>query len=295
MVKSILKSNKYTYIFIKKVKSFPSMLLPDKTFIKLQYKSKTGIALNLNDPKTFNEKIQWLKINYRNPLYPICADKFAVRNFVKERIGSNVLNDLYCVYKSTKEIDYNELPKSFVLKVTHGSGQNIIVQDKSTIDETQINKKLDIFMKFNHYYSGREWAYKNIPPRIVCEKYLDDNGKPPKDYKIFCFGGEPKIIQVDTDRFDEHKRSFYDIDWNKLNVVYKYKDAGTIDKPHTLNTMLEYAGKLSSEFPFVRVDFYEISDRVIFGEMTFYPENATVLFSPDEYNVMLGTYLKLPV
>lgn len=295
MLKAAIKRNPFLFRTILSARNKISVLVPDKTYISRQYRLKTGKVLNLNHPVTFNEKLQWLKLNWRKNIFTACADKYEVRNYVETRVGKGILNELHGVYLRPESIELSSLPDKFVLKVTHGSGQNVICMDKSKLDWKKTCDDLKTFLALNHYYHGREWPYKNIPPRIVCEKYLEEDGDLPKDYKFFCFNGEPKVIQVDTGRFQEHQRNMYDTDWNPLNFSLQYPQGETVDKPSRLKEMLEYAKSLSEDMPFVRVDFYQVNDRVIFGEMTFFPENGNGRFSPDTYDALLGSYLKLPI
>lgn len=270
-------------------------IIPDDIFVKYQYKNRMGKSLDLKNPILFNEKLQWLKVNWRDDLATRCADKFAVREFIKDRIEDDILTPLYGVYERPEDINFDELPNEFVLKVTHGWGEIIVCRDKTKLDINQTIKQLKNDLKRSHYLSGREWVYKNIPPRIVCEKYIDENGQSPKDYKIFCFNGKPQIIQVDIGRFVDHHRNIYDVNWRKLHLELTYKNSvEPLEKPKELDKMLYYAKKLSAEFPFVRTDFYHVNNKIYFGELTFYPENGNGVFKPEFYNRELGGLLKLP-
>ena len=284
----------YKYLKISLYK-LSNLVISDTLYLKWQYKSKTKKTLNLHPPLSFNEKLQWLKINWKKEAYGIFADKYEVREHVENIIGKHILNDLYVVYEKVEDIDIKKLPESFVLKVNHGYGQNLIVTDKNSVDWENAFKLFRYYLNTNPYYFGREWAYKNITPRIICERYIEENGAPPKDYKFFCFNGKPKIIQLDFDRFRDHKRNMYDLEWHLLpfEITYSNDKAGT-KKPASLHTMIEYATRLAAGFPFVRVDFYYVDHKILFGEMTFYPENALGQFRPDSYDTLLGTYLELP-
>lgn len=271
------------------------LLLDSETFVRWQYKLRTGRELKLNPPESLSEKIQWLKLYWRDEVATVCADKYAVRDYVQARLGPHVLNELYAVFDRVEDIDLNNLPRSFVLKVTHGSGQNIICTEKETLDWNDASNKLRAYLKQNHYYHGREWAYKNIAPRIVCEKYLEEDGEPPKDYKFFCFDGKPHLVQVDFGRFSTHTRNLYDLNWRRLDVELKFPRANVeLAKPLLFDKMLEYAARLAKGLPFVRVDFYHVHDQVYFGEMTFYPGNGMEEFRPLSYDYLLGSYLQLP-
>lgn len=269
--------------------------LPSSLFVSIKYAKRLKKWPNLNNPQTFNEKIQWLKLNYRNELCTQCADKYEVRKFVKNRIGENILNELYGVYSSVDDIDIRQLPDSFVLKVNHGSGQNFFCHNKDEMDWRYTFRALRYCMKVNHFYHGKEWAYKNIKPKIICEKNLSEDGRAPFDYKFFCFDGTPKLIQVDTDRFSRHTRNIYDTNWQLQKFEYEYQNyAKAIVRPQLLEKMLHYASILSKNFPFVRVDFFLPKNKIMFGEMTFYPENGAGRFWPDNFDDILGSYIQLP-
>lgn len=271
--------------------------LSDKQYLKLIYWSETGKRLNLQNPQTYNEKIQWLKLNDRKPEYTIYADKYAVRSYVSETIGEQYLIPLIDVYDSVDEIEFDSLPNQFVLKCTHGSASNIICKNKDKLDIRDSKKKLRKWMKKNWYWFGREWSYKNIKPKIICEKYMiDESGYDLKDYKIFCFNGEPKLIQVDFNRFINHKRNLYTINWELLDVKIKRPNDPnfSVAKPNKLEEMLQCARLLSKDIPHVRVDFYSIKDRIYFGEMTFYHGSGFEKFEPERFELEMGSWLKLP-
>ncbi|WP_072016178.1 ATP-grasp fold amidoligase family protein [Leptolyngbya sp. KIOST-1] len=249
---------------------------------------------NIGCPQTFNEKLQWLKVYNRNPQFCIFADKLSVREYVKEKLGNNYLNELLGVYSSVSDINWSKLPKSFVLKATHGSGMNIFVNEKDSFDKTAAIAKLRYWLKADYSLMGREWIYKNVPRRIIAEQFLRDaEGCIPKDYKVFCFEGEPYCIQVDINRFSDHRRAYFDSDWKRLpfTILYPHYD-GEVNKPKYLAAMLEAAKRLSENIPFVRVDFYSLPE-LIFGEMTFYPGNGTEPFDPPEWDQHLGDKLIL--
>lgn len=271
----------------------------DEKLVKKQFRGKLRRKVNLENPVKYNDKLQWLKLNWYDPLATICADKYEVRHFVEERIGKQYLNELYAVYDSIDDVKIKELPESFVLKATHGTGDNIICDNKMEVDWDSVFKMMKKWLKRNIYWSTREWVYKDIKPRIICEKNLsDENNKPPYDYKIFCFNGEPKLIQIDIDRFSDHKQAFYDTSWNLLNIqigsVNNYKGI-KIKKPNTLEKMLELSSVLSNDFPHVRVDFYNLKDRIVFGELTFFHQNGLAKFNPPDFERKMGSWLKLPL
>ncbi len=243
---------------------------------------------------TFNEKIQWIKTHYHDPLLTMLADKYLVREYVREKVGDYVLNQIYGVFYSVDEIEFDKLPSSFVIKAAHGSGWNIICKNKNELNWQDAKKRMAEWISDNYYYYGREWAYKNIRPKIIIEKYLDEAGKIPLDYKIFCFNGQPKFVQIDIDRFENHTRKFFDLDWNELPFSIIYPISSTIiDKPKNFDSMIEIVKKLSDLLLFTRVDLYSINSQIIFGEMTFYPENGGGKFIPDIYDKTVGEYLDL--
>lgn len=274
-------------------------MLPDEIAIRLTYLLKTKQMLNLKSPKTFNEKMQWLKLYYHNPLLTQLADKYAVRDYVKAKIGEQYLTKLYGVWHSSNDIVFSELPNEFVLKATHASGTNILCRDKSKLDWDACCKEMAKWMNFDFYRTGREWAYKNIAPKIIAEELLVENdGSQLKDFKVLCFNGNPKLIWVDIDRFSNHRRNFYDLNWAfQPNKRIEYPNAPDviIEKPYNLDEMIAAAQKLSIGLPHVRVDLYSVnSKRLVFGEMTFYSGNGEEHFSPREFAMELGCLLELP-
>lgn len=269
--------------------------VPDKTMVKIQYRIKMGRKLNLKNPQRFTEKLQWYKLYYRKPIMKQCVDKYEVRDYVKAKGLENILNELYGVYNSPDEIDFDKLPDKFVTKTTSGSGgQNVILcNDKNKLDIEKTKKDLKYWLKLNPKKSfGREWAYEGTNNRIIVEKLFegnDDGLSGVNDYKLFCYDGKVKYIVLDGDRFVEHKRNFYDRDWNYIDVKTDCGQLGnTIKKPQMLEQMITVAEKLSSDFPYVRVDLYCIRNKVYFGEMTFYPWTGYVQFEPDEFDYELG-------
>jgi len=270
--------------------------IPDKPYIKLMYYCETGKKLNLENPQTFNEKLQWLKLYDRKPEYTIYADKYAVREYIANTIGEEYLIPLIGVYETVDEIPWNDLLNQFVLKCTHGSGYNIICKDKSKLNVKEVKQKLNQWLKKNYYWSGREWPYKNIKPRIICEKYMvDESGTELKDYKFFCFDGEPKLLYIATDRGIDTRFDFYDIDFNHLALKQHYKNASKrLIKPKNFNNMVDLSRIVSKNIPHVRVDFYCINGKIYLGELTFYHFCGYEKFEPEEYDKILGSWIKLP-
>lgn len=275
-------------------------IMPDSWVLHLQYYAALGRKLNLKNPKRFTEKIEWYKLNYKNSLMTICADKYLVRSYVEERGYSDYLPELYGVYDSYDEIDFTILPESFAIKCNNGSGTNIFIDDKKKMNTSEIEKIVRSWDKVNTLSIGREWVYKDIEQKIIIEELLvpNDNFQMENglnDYKIMCFNGNPKYIWVDVNRSHNHKRNFYDLDWNLLEVTSdKAQYSGTIERPIGLEKMIEIARKFSKDFPFVRVDFYSINSKVYIGELTFYPWSGTVQFDPDNFDYHLGDLFELP-
>lgn len=272
-------------------------LLPSERYLKYLYKLQMGKELNLDNPQSFNEKLQWLKLYDRNPLYTTLVDKYAVRGYIKEKLGEEYLIPLVGgPYASVDEIDFDRLPDQFVLKCTHDSASVIICRDRNTFDIAAAKKKLNKALKVNYFYVGREWPYKNVKPQIIAEKYMvDESGVDLKDYKIFNFAGKPKIIQVDYDRFVEHKRNLYTTDWEYIEAAIQYPSDSDyiIRKPEVLDEMLDLAGRLSAGMPHVRTDFYCIDGRVYFGEFTFYPECGIGEFMPEQLGIKMGEWIEI--
>ena len=230
--------------------------------------------INLKNPRTFNEKLEWLKINYKNELIPLCADKYRVREYVRNNVGDHILNKLIGVFNTPEEIEWGILPNQYVIKCTHGAGYNIIVDNKNNLDIIKTKNTLHRWLKEKYGNKFFELHYNEIHPKIIIEKYLSSlHSTLPIDYKIYCFNGKAKIILVVTGR-GEHTicYDYFDSDWNELNIgIQSQKSHKKIEKPTDINNMLLYAEKLSTPFPFVRVDFYEINGKCIFGELTFTP------------------------
>jgi hypothetical protein len=274
------------------------MLINDKNYIHILYFIKLHKILNIQNPQTFNEKLQWIKLNVRNNLMTQCVDKLLVRDYVKSNNLERILNKLIGVFHNVDQINFELLPNKFVIKTNHGSSQNIIVKNKDLITISKVKKLLRYYLKFNHFIVGREWPYKNVEPRIIIEQFLEEEGKLNtsgiKDYKVFCFNGKPHFIQVDIDRFNDHKRDFYDLNWNKLKMTLLYENSSLeLTKPKNLKEMVNFSAQLSNPFLFCRVDFYEVQNTLIFGEITFFPENGMVEFSPYSINEELGNLLNI--
>jgi hypothetical protein len=269
---------------------------PDAWIQTRNFRRFLGQRLNLRRPQSFNEKLHWLMLNYRRPELTELADKYRVRDYVAARAGAAVLNELYGAWDDPDAIPFERLPDAFVLKVTSAWGQNIFCRDKSLLDIDSTRRQLATWMRRSGYWAGREWAYKHIRPRVIAERLLTgDDGGIPTDYKVFCFGGRPRFVQVDTDRFTDHRRDFFDTEWRLLPFSLTYPPTGrAIPAPRTLPQILSVAATLSTGFPFVRIDLYSIGAAVIFGEMTWYPEGGLGRFAPESYDLELGKALVLP-
>ena len=278
------------------VKEGLKKLLPDSLFIRLMYFHIKGRALHLKNPKSYNEKLQWMKLYYHNPLCRDLTDKYKARSIVKDRIGDKYLIPLLGVYNNFDEIDFDALPERFVIKCNHDSGGVAICRDKKTFDIDAARAKLEKGLSTNFYYAGREWQYKYIKPKLICEAYIEDEPGDVKDYKIFCFDGVPKLIHYNFDRATNLKKNIYDIDWNLLDV--EMDDSNHPDmianKPENLAEMLEIASKLSKGFPHVRVDLYNIEGSIYFGEMTFTNMGGNGTCKPESFDYEMGSWFKLP-
>lgn len=273
--------------------------LPDKEYCELQYAlCINGKTIDWNNPITFNEKIQWLKLHDRRPEYTKLVDKYEVKKSVAEKIGMEYIIPTLGVWNNFDDINFDELPEKFVLKCTHDSGGVIICTDKTHFDKQNVKEKLQNSLRRNYYYVGREWPYKNVEPRIIAEQYLEDKeGKEIIDYKLMCFNGSVECSFVCSNRRGNGGLcvNFYDKEWNAMPFCRHYpKREMEFDKPKLYDRMVEIAEILSKHIPFVRVDLYICNQQIYFGEMTFYPGNGVEEFTPDMWDVKLGEWLKLP-
>lgn len=289
-------------IIAKLIYQYPiSLLIPDKPYLSIQYRANTGHRLDLKNPKRFNEKTQWLKLNDRKDWYWKIADKVEVRDYVEKRIGERYLIPLLAVYNSVDEINWDTLPNQFVLKCTHDSGTTIVCTDKSKLNIEESKAFLQKRMTQNYYNLHREFCYKNIKPRIVCEKFMSEDGSSvPADFKFFCFNGEPKLIQVDTERFTDHGRltllANFEMAPFHIDRKYLLSDLSikkSVEKPSNFEEMLDICRKLSNDFKFIRVDLYSINKRIYFGELTFYQGSGYDPIYPDQYDYWMGDLLDL--
>lgn len=271
-------------------------ILSDKLYLKIIFKLRLGYSLDLKNPQTFNEKLQWLKLYDRNPKYIQMVDKYEVRKYISENIGEEYLIPLIGVYNRFEEINFEELPNQFVIKCTHDSGGVVICKNKSKFDIRKAKEKIKKSMKRNFYYSGREWPYKNIKPKIIIEQYMEDKkAKELIDFKIMCFNGIPKFLFTCSERYNDGlKVTFYNLSWEKMSFERHYPSSTkNIEKPKNYELMLELSKKLSKNIPFVRVDWYEINGKLYFGELTFYPGSGLEEFKPFSWDKKLGNLLSL--
>jgi hypothetical protein len=268
--------------------------------VKRTFKNHFGYDLDLNNPKTFSEKMQWLRIYDNTPLKTRLADKYLVREWVKEKIGAEYLMPLLGVYENFNEIDFDKLPNRFFIQCNHGCGYNITVKDKSALNIQEAGGKINRWMSENFAYQYGELHYKDIKRKIVVSKYLENMDDDIYDYKYFCFNGKPKYILYVRDRKSGILRNaFYDLDWNKQEFIYavankieRYEQ--NIDPPKNFEKMTEIAKILAKEFIHVRIDFYNIDGKIYFGEMTFTTAVGHLHFKPKEWDLKLGEMMKLP-
>lgn len=250
--------------------------------------------LNLNNPKTFNEKIQWLKLYWQDPRVAECADKYDLRQYVKKCGLDEILNPIYGIYKNVDDIDFEKLPDKFALKGTHGCGYNLICKDKTMLNIEETRAILHKWMNEEFYKNAKEIQYKNVTPTIICEEYLEDNQGKLLDYKYFCFNGKPEFIEVVSDRGNDTRADFYTTNWEKINLRTKFKNSNSnIESPKGLELMTELAEELSRDYPFVRVDFYNVDGRIIFGELTFTPGGGVSKFRPIEKDIEIASKIDL--
>lgn len=273
--------------------------MSDKAYLKLRYNCIMGKKLNLDNPVTYNEKLQWLKLYDRKPEYTKMVDKYEAKKYVADIIGEEYIIPTLGVWDNVNDIDFDTLPNQFVLKCTHDSGGLVICKDKSELDIENAKNTLNHFLNRNFYNVHREWPYKDVQPRIIAEKYMEDeSGKDLKDYKFFCFNGEPKLLYISEGLSDHStaKISFADMDYNIAE--FKRNDFKPFDelpkKPINFEKMKELAKVLSKDRAFIRVDFYEINKKIFFGELTFFPCSGYLPFDPEKYDKVLGDWITLP-
>lgn len=295
-------------IFMKKFSSTKLFKhLPDKLALKIMYKNTFLKKLDLKNPKTFNEKLQWLKLYNRRPEYTKMVDKYTAKEYVASILGEEYIIPTYGVWEHFDDIDFEKLPDQFVLKCTHGSGDVIVCKDKAQLDIASAKAKMEKSLKTNYYKIGREWPYKNVQPRIIAEKYMEDatpesiEEAPQEtgltDYKMFCFNGEAKFMLIATDRFTskELKFDYFDRNFNWLDFDWTHnRSENPPQKPPMFEEMFALAEKLAEGFPHVRIDFYQVGTKIYFGEMTFFHASGFEAFTPAEWDEKIGDMLILP-
>ncbi len=284
--KSLVKKAKYSLRW-----------LPDEAYIRLYFRLRMHKSCDLKNPKTFNEKLQWLKLHDRYPRYTDMVDKVEAKKIAAAIVGDEHIIPTLGVWGSFDEIDFSSLPEQFVLKCSHDSEGLVIVKDKSNLDLAAARKKIESAMRYNFYYVGREWPYKNVRPRILAEAYLEDTACGElRDYKFYCFDGEPKMMFVVTGRAAGDTRiDFFDLDFKHLPVTQHYPNADfEIKKPKTFDQMVAAAKKLSAGLTHVRIDFYEVNGKMYFGEYTFFDNSGFGPFDQPEWDERLGSWIKLP-
>lgn len=293
--KKIFKSQKVRFLILNLLS-----ILPDCIMLKIQYRLKLGRKLYLHKPERFTEKLQIYKMYYRNPILCQCVDKYEVRSYVDSKGLSSILNDLYMVEEDSNNINFSILPNQFVIKTNDGGGgENIIIcKNKETMIKQEVINKLSSWKDKKNINPGREWAYTGIAKsRIIIEKYLENRENPEagiEDFKFLCFSGRPEYVIIDKDRYIGHKRNIYSIDRKKLDVDSDCKQFyNDYSWPQNYYEMVKVAEKLSKDFPFVRVDLYNVDGQIIFGELTFYPWSGYVQFRPDSFDYELGSHFSL--
>lgn len=276
-----------------------SHILPDRVYIPLKYYQRMHKRLHLRNPKTYNEKIQWLKLYYRDPLYVKLVDKYAVKDYIARKIGEEYIIPTLGVWDSFDEIDFSKLPDQFVLKTTHDSGGIVICKNKAELDLSAARKKLERSLRNNYYWHTREWQYREVKPRIIAEKYMvDESGYELKDYKFFCFDGTVRALFIATDRGvagKDTKFDFFDQDFHHLPIRNGHDNADrSFQCPDGFEQMKQLAAKLSKGMPQVRVDLYNINGQIYFGEMTFSHFAGMTPFEPEKWDYVFGDWIQLP-
>ena len=298
-LKKIKKSVQKTYRKYFTYEDSQHTLLSDKAYLKQLFKAKMGYELDLKNPKTFNEKLQWLKLYDRRPEYTTMADKYKAKKYVADLIGEEHIIPTLGVYDSPDDIDFDALPNQFVLKCNHNSGLgNCICTDKSKLDFEKVKEELRQGLEEDYYLNEREWPYKNVPRKIICEKYMvDESGYELKDYKFFCFDGEVKMMLIISGR-PNLKSDYFDCEFNHLPITkcgpYPTNFDSSLCKPQNMEEMIRIAKTLSAGIPHVRVDLYDIDGNIYFGELTFTSGGGFQAYEPVEWDYTIGSWLTLP-
>lgn len=272
--------------------------LPDELYLKLLFRFKMGYKLNLKNPKTFTEKLQWLKLYNRKPEYTTMVDKYAVKEYVAKIIGEEYIIPTLGVWDKFDDIDFSKLPQQFVLKTTHGGGGGgvVICKDKKTFNKADALTKLNQSLKSDIYKSLREWPYKNVPKRIIAEKFMVDSSGELRDFKFYCFDGTPKVLLVASNRFTSHNFDYFDMDFNRLPItsVAGKNNYEINESPSNFEKMKELVAILSKGLPHVRIDLYNCNGDIYFGEMTFYDSSGFDDMNSNEWNSRFGSWITLP-
>ncbi len=295
-IKRIVTEPKYIFIYALYIFA---KFIPDRLYLKLLFRLKMGYWMDFDNPQTFNEKLQWLKLYNRRPEYTQMVDKYAAKEYVASIIGAEYIIPTLGVWDSVEDIDFDSLPNQFVLKCTHDSGGIVICTDKSQLNIEEAKSKLKKGLKRDYYPTSREWPYKNVPHRIIAEQYMvDESGYELKDYKFFCFDGVPKALFIASDRgntTEETKFDFFDMDFHHLPFTNGHPNAvKPVLKPKGFEMMKILAAKLSQGMPHARIDFYDINGQIYFGEITFFHWGGVVPFEPIEWDYAFGSWLTLP-
>lgn len=293
-IKTVLKNPKS---ILQKALYLSSPIFNDEIYLKLLFPLMVGYKLNLNDPRTYNEKLQWLKIYYRKPIMTQIVDKYEAKEYARKIIGDKHIIESYGVWDSFDQIDFDSLPDKFVLKTTHDQGGVVIVTNKNTFDKKAAKKKIERHLKFEHYYLTREWPYKNVKPRVMAEALLvNDKVGDLYDYKFYCFHGEPKVMFITGGRKGNTTyQEFYDMEFNSLNIRRPgfTQSSKYLQKPKSWGLMQELAKSLSIGFPHVRVDFYDVDGKVYLGELTFFTGGGMKPFYPHSWDSTFGDWIDI--
>lgn len=271
-------------------------IISPKLTLKVEFYRHMKYKLDLKNPKTFNEKLQWLKLYDHRDEYTKMVDKYEVRKYIAEAIGEEYLIPIYGVWEKFDDIDFDKLPEKFVLKCTHDSGGSVICTNKNQMDLKSAREKINKSLKQNYYYFNGEYPYKNVKPRIIAEQYMvDDSGTGLRDYKFFCFDGNPEALAIITDRWGNVSADFFDMEFTHMSLENEYKNAEKpVKKPPGFEKMYALSCILSKNIPHVRVDLYDINGKVYFGELTFFHDSGFVNFYPKKFDEIFGNWLKLP-
>lgn len=291
-LKNFIKNPRIIYIYL--ASNGLLKWIPDKQYLKIMFKARMGYNLNLNNPQTFSEKLQWIKLNKREKKWSKMVDKYEVREYIKNVIGEQYLIPLIGVYNTFEEINLDKLPNKFVIKCTHDSGGLIICKDKSKLNIEEAKRKINKCLKRNYFYWSREWPYKNVKPRIVCESFISDSNDTPDDYKVLCFNGKAKLIELHRGRFDNHTQDFYDINWKKTGISQGYTNSNIIyEKPEKFEEMIFLSEKIAKNIPHVRIDWFIVKGKLYFGEITFFDGSGMEPFDNKSDDYLLGSWIKL--